>query len=249
MRTLLLDIETAPNVVHVWGLRDQDIATNQLIEVSYVMCWAAKWLDEPGVLFERTHRKMDSSIGMIRKIHRLMEKADHIITHNGNKFDLPTLNKEFLLKGLYPLPPVHYTDTLTAVKSRFRFVSNRLDHLAQELGVGKKVSHEGHTLWVKCMNDDPKAWADMERYNKNDVVILEGVYNKIKPWIKTQASFAARNGDRLVCPKCGGKNYQQRGFMYTKVAKYARFACTDCRSWFRLNVNELERGAMKMVSV
>ena len=41
-KILLLDIEMAPNVAHVWGIWDQNIGINQLQESSYVMCYAAK---------------------------------------------------------------------------------------------------------------------------------------------------------------------------------------------------------------
>lgn len=51
MKILLLDIETSPNVAHVWGLWQQNVGTNQLLEASEVMCWAAKWYGEKDVAF------------------------------------------------------------------------------------------------------------------------------------------------------------------------------------------------------
>jgi len=70
LKILLLDIETSPNTAHVWGLYNQNVSLNQLMESSYVMCWAAKWLDEKEVFFssimEDTHRKM------IKKIYALL---------------------------------------------------------------------------------------------------------------------------------------------------------------------------------
>ena len=52
MRTLLLDVETSPNTAHVWGLWQQTVSLNQLMESSRVMCWAAKWVDEKVILFD-----------------------------------------------------------------------------------------------------------------------------------------------------------------------------------------------------
>jgi len=34
MQILLLDIETAPNTAHVWGLWNQNVSLNQLMESS-----------------------------------------------------------------------------------------------------------------------------------------------------------------------------------------------------------------------
>ncbi len=33
---------------------------------------------------------------MLKSIHSLMDEADAIVHYNGNRFDIPMLNKEFL---------------------------------------------------------------------------------------------------------------------------------------------------------
>ncbi len=52
MKILLLDIESSPNTAHVWGLWQQNVSINQLMESSYVLCYAAKWLGQKDVLFD-----------------------------------------------------------------------------------------------------------------------------------------------------------------------------------------------------
>jgi len=155
MKILLLDIETSPNTAHVWGLWNQNVSLNQLMESSYVMCWAAKWLGKKEILFdsimENTHKNM------IKRIHRLLNECDAVIHYNGSKFDIPTLNKEFILHGMNPPSPYKEIDLLKTSRSRFKFPSNKLDYVAQALGVGKKVHHEGHELWLKCMAKDLSA--------------------------------------------------------------------------------------------
>ena len=42
---------------------------------------------------------------MIKGIHKLLDECDAVIHYNGSKFDIPTLNKEFLLHGLHPPAP------------------------------------------------------------------------------------------------------------------------------------------------
>jgi DNA polymerase elongation subunit (family B) len=248
LRVLLLDIETAPNTAFVWGLYDQDVGLSQIIDTSYILCWAAKWLGQPEIHFERTLHQKRSSKGMLRHIHGLMECADMIVTYNGNKFDIPTLNREFLIHGIPPPAPTKLMDLYQHVKRRFRFSSNKMDHVAQELGIGKKVEHEGFSLWVKCMENDKDAWKTMEQYNRNDVVILEGIYDRILPWLPNQG-HAVRNDGQLVCPNCGGTKYQQRGFQYSQVAKYVRFQCLSCFHWFRTTSNKLPKQPVKFVSL
>jgi DNA polymerase elongation subunit (family B) len=100
MKILLLDIETSPHSAYVWGLFKQTINLAQIQETGRVLCASYKWLGEKHTHFvgEWEH----GAVGMLDVLHRVMEDADVIITYNGNRFDLPTLNKEFLLFGFKP---------------------------------------------------------------------------------------------------------------------------------------------------
>lgn len=231
MKILLLDIEVSPNTAHVWGLWKQNVSINQLMESSYTLCWAAKWHGTKEVMFEsgfRTKRKR-----MISRIHSLLSEADMVVHYNGSSFDTPTLNKEFLLHEINPPAPVQELDLLKVVRRKFRFPSNKLDYVSQRLGLGKKFEHEGHTLWVRCMANDPKAWATMEKYNRHDVVLLERLYDRLLPWMKTHANHNLYSEAPECCPNCGSEKFQQRGLARSKTLSYQRYQCQACGSWFR----------------
>ena len=244
MKILLLDIETSPNTAHVWGLFKQNVSINQIMESSYVMCWAAKWYGDDTVYFDSIMKSKHKS--MIAKIHKLIDEADAVLHYNGSKFDIPTLNKEFLLHDLTPPAPYKQIDLLRVSKNQFRFPSNKLDYVAQQLGLGKKTSHTGHELWIQCMAKDKEAWALMEEYNKNDVILLEKVYDKFKPWIRNHPNHGVYEGG-VCCPKCSGINYQRRGWAYTISYKYPRYQCTDCGGWFKGSLMDMD-GNPKRVS-
>jgi DNA polymerase elongation subunit (family B) len=227
MKILLLDIETSPNTAHVWGLWQQNVSLNQLLESSYTMCYSAKWLGEKQVYFDSVQKSTSQS--MLEGIHGLLEDADAVVHYNGNKFDMPTLNKEFLIHKMTPPPPVKNIDLLRVVKSQFRFPSNKLDYVAQRLGLGQKNHHEGHTLWIKCMAGDKKAWKTMEDYNIQDVILLEKLYKRLLPWIKqpiNQTLMKDRNG--FVCPTCAKSSLISKGFRYTTTGAYQRYQCKAC---------------------
>jgi uncharacterized protein YprB with RNaseH-like and TPR domain len=230
MNILFLDIETSPNTAHVWGLFKQNIGLNQLLDSSYVLCWAAKWLGEDEIYFDSVYNS--SPRKMLRGIYKLLEQADEVVHYNGTKFDIPTLNKEFVLHGIKPPAPYKQVDLLKVARNQFRFPSNRLDYVADALGLGKKIKLQGHELWIQCMNNVPEAWEQMENYNKNDVILLERVYERFKPWIKGHLNFSVFMGDR-TCPNCAGSRVAKRGFHFTASAKYQRFCCKDCGNWFR----------------
>lgn len=245
MKILLLDIETAPNTAYVWGLWQQNVSLSQLVDSGYVLCWAAKWLGEPEIHFDSLFRSKPKK--MLKRIHKMLDDADAVVHYNGKKFDVPTLNKEFLLNGLGPNAPYREIDLLSTARQRFRFASNKLDFVAKALGLAGKTSHRGFDLWVQCMANDEEAWKEMEEYNKNDVVLLEEVYNAFLPWIRNHPNRALYSGSGdYSCPHCGGTSVQRRGTAVTNLVRYQRYHCNDCGHWSRDRV--AEKSNVKLVS-
>lgn len=230
MKLLLIDLETAPNLVHSWGLWQQNIAINQIMASGYVMCFAAKWLGSDEVIFDSIPKS--GTKRMIKRAHKLLSEADAVVHYNGSKFDIPTLNKEFLLQGLSPPATYQQIDLLKTARNRFKFPSNKLDYLAQTLGLGKKFKHAGHELWVKCMAGDAEAWKEMEAYNTQDVLLLERVYHRLLPWIVNHPNHAVYQS-KDVCTNCGSVHLQRRGFAYSVLGKYQRYQCTSCGAWMK----------------
>lgn len=247
MKVLFLDIETAPNLVHVWGLWQQNVGLPQIMASGYVLCWAAKWLDGETVFFDSIYQSKPKT--MLKRIHKLLEEADVVAHYNGQKFDIPTLNKEFILHGMKPPAPYKQVDLLKVSRTQFKFPSNKLDYVAHALGLGKKTKHIGHELWIKCMERDQDAWKIMEEYNKNDVTLLEKVYYKMLPWIKGHPNHGLYSTNGLVCPHCGSEHWHRRGYYHTNATKYARYRCTKCGAWFRGAINEGPKLAEKFLNV
>jgi len=226
----MIDIETAPHLASVWGLWNQNIGLNQLLEAGYTLCYAAQWHGSREIMFDSVHKS--SAKAMVKSAHKLLDEADAVCHWNGEKFDIPTLNKEFLLHGLNPPAPYKQIDLLKTARRKFRLASNKLDYVAQALGLGSKTHHKGHKLWLDVMNGDEAAWKVMERYNKQDVRLLSAVYDRLLPWVVNHPNHASF-GDGEECPKCGGHHYQRRGHAVTTTRRYAKLQCRDCGTWFR----------------
>lgn len=229
-KILVLDIETTPNQAFTWGLWQQNVSLNQLIEVSTVLCWSAKWLGEKKVHFMGTDKYTHKQ--MIKGIYDLINEAEAVITYNGKNFDMPTLMREFLLQGFKPPKPYIDIDLYRTVKNKFKFVSNKLDHVSQELGIGMKVEHMGMPLWVECMAGSKKAWRTMKKYNCQDVKLTEQVYYKLQGWVVSQFNFnTIKDSEQPVCPNCGSHKLQKRGFIRTSARQYQRYQCQGCGKW------------------
>lgn len=234
MRTLLIDIETAPHTALVWGPKNTYIQPKNIIEDGYTMCFAAKHLGERGIIFKSAHH--DGTEDMITTAWQLLHDADAVVHYNGTKFDIPILNGDFVDHGLTPPSDYAEIDLLKTARRKFRRYSNKLDEIARWLGCGGKVQHKGMDLWIECMAGDESAWRVMKRYNRQDVVLLEKVYHKLLPWLVNHPNVGLYS-DRPACPKCGGNRLSKRGTSRTKTQIYVRYQCQDCGTWSRDRTN------------
>jgi predicted RNA-binding Zn-ribbon protein involved in translation (DUF1610 family) len=231
----MVDVETSPNLVHVWGLFNQDVAISKIVAPTEVICFAAKWYKERGVEFHSVHH--DGRKAMIKAAHRLFDEADVVLGYNSQGFDTLHLNREFLTAGLKPPSPYKQIDLYLAVKRRFNFPSNKLAYVSKALGLKGKVETGGFDLWLQCMAGNDDAWAKMKRYNIRDVTLLEELYDVLQPWIPSHPSYAAMTGEH-ICPACGSTDLIKRGYTYTQVSAYVRYVCKRCGKYSRATHRE-----------
>ena len=229
-KILFLDIETAPNIAYVWGLFDQNISHEHLETSSYILCWSAKWNYESEITYASIQK--DKPKEMLCKIHRLLDEADIIVHYNGTKFDIPTLNKEFIKHKFAPPAPYKQVDLLRVCRQVFRFESNKMDAVLKSLNLGEKVKHRGFSLWTGCMKGDKKCWQEMERYNRHDVKALAWLYKEILPWI-TQHPNVAIYYNHPACTNCGSIKVVKRGKQAALTIWYQRYQCQACGHWFK----------------
>lgn len=230
MKILTFDIETSPIVGYTWGTWNTNVV--KIKEPPRVMCFAAKWLDDSKVLFRSEFE--DGADDMVAYAWSLLSQADAVIHFNGARFDVPHLNREFLMRGMIPPTSYKQIDLLRTARKQFKFPSNKLDYLTQVLGIDGKFKHSGFSLWERCLDGDPKAWAEMKKYNKQDVRATEALYYTLLPWIQGHPNRRLYDGGE-GCPTCGGENLQRRGYAYTNLSKFQRFQCLSCGSYFRGN--------------
>lgn len=241
-RILIYDIETAPNLAYVWGKYQQDVV--DFHTEWYIMSIAWKWFGEDKTYalalndFDSHEAGSTNDKQLVEKLHDLFNEADVIVAHNGNSFDIKKSNARFLMHNL-DVPSFYKSiDTKLVAKKYFNFNSNKLNDLCSQFGLGEKVDTGGFELWLGCLANDKKAWAKMKKYNKHDVVLLEKLYLKFRPWIDNHPAVNVIESNPEGCPKCGSTNMQSRGLRYTKTMSYRRYYCNDCRGWCSLRTAE-----------
>lgn len=246
-KILVFDCETAPSSAFVWRMWKENVGLKQLQHHGYMMSYAAKWLDEDAIIYEETRTEDDSHL--VRSLAQLLDSADMVIAHNGERFDIPTVRNRCVVHGIRPWSPIKVIDTLRVAKKEFRFESNSLAFLANYLGVEEKDSHKnfpGFELWAECIAGNPEAWEEMQKYNIQDVLTLEAVYRKLLPWMRQHPNVAVfEEREDVLCPKCGSDHVQFRGYAYTNVGKYRKFQCQSCGGWGRTRFTEYPKDKRK----
>lgn len=243
-KVLLLDIETAPIIAHVWGLWDNNVSLDQIVSDWHILSWSAKWLgDAPNKIMYADQSKakdIKDDKAILQKIWNLLDEADVIIGQNSKKFDQKKLNARFIIHGMQPPSSYKHIDTLEIAKKHFAFTSNKLAYMSEKLNKKyKKLKHKkfpGHEMWVECLKGNKEAWRCMEKYNKYDVLALEETYQALMPWDNT-INFNLYNDDTDIKCNCGGTEFRNKGYAYTNTAKYARYKCVKCGTETRGRTN------------
>jgi uncharacterized protein YprB with RNaseH-like and TPR domain len=221
-RILFFDLETA-------GVNALKSDLGFILMAGYK--WAHQHYAKCITISKRDLRKFDD-VKVCLKLSKLFEKADIIVAHYGSVFDRRMFQGRLLINNLPPVPAVKIRDTCMIARSVANFSSNRLGHLCKILKLPNRKMDKGEGWpgwWFKAMQGDMKAVRDMQKYCIDDVLALEGLYNRIKPFDNAHPRMF--HSKRESCASCGSKAIQYRGFNFTKTSKYKRYQCTACSKW------------------
>ena len=241
-KILLFDIETTPMEVFVWGLfGNKYIQHGNVIKDWNVLSWSAKWLFDSEIISDVQTAKEAINRDdkrVLKGIWDLLNQADIVIAHNGDRFDIKKLNTRFYLNGYEPTSPYRSIDTLKSIKKSFAFSSNRLDYLGKLITNKGKIS-TNFKLWTDCLEGNNEALSNMLAYNEEDVRLLEEVYLEIRPWVKPHPNLGV-HCDGSVCPSCSSGDIINNGKYYTtNTNKYQSYRCNNCGALSRSIDSEL----------
>lgn len=240
---LLYDIETAPGLAWVWNQWNTNAIAME--QDWYMLSFAYKWLNTDRIGFVSIFQDPDfvpdttDDRFVATRLAALFDAADVTVAHNGDKFDRRKANQRFLTWGIDPPSPYQTIDTKKVVTSEFSHFSNALTELGRVHGLGEKTHHTGFELWRECMKGTESFWKTMEKYNRQDVRLLERVYVKLLPWMSLPGKantvnygFWAEDG-KMVCPNCGHDHMIRKGVHRTLVSEFPTYRCDRCHTYAR----------------
>lgn len=242
---LVLDIETAPLEAYTWGIWDVNVSLDQIKTEWSVLSYAAKWVGRPEVIYADTSGhgagKVRNDKPLMKGLWDLLNQADIVVAQNGQRFDVKKINARLIMQGFGPYSPIRIVDTMLVAKKHFGFTSNKLEWMSKYLTDSPKSKHKkfpGFELWLECLKDNPTAWAEMRKYNIQDVRATEKLYIKQRPWIAGHPNMGAYNpSHEEKCTNCGSTNVTKYGYSLLQQGKYQRYTCGDCGAWSRGKVN------------
>ena len=244
-KVLLIDIETLPNSAWTWGVWQQNIHAEQLIRSGCLLSFSCKYLFEPEVFLEilTPQEAIDhDDKRLVSLLWKWLEGVDVVIAHNGKAFDTQYANARFIVHNLPPPAPYKIIDTLN-IRKVTRFPMNSLKFLCKDLGLREKIENDGFELWVRCEHGEKDALDEMGKYNIGDVLALEDLYVRLRPWLPNHPNLSLYvEGKDAMCGRClSKKEMEYIGDYATNVNLFKSYRCLECGSIVRVRLSSTPR--------
>lgn len=240
MKRLLLDIETCPNVGFFWTAGYKiDISYEQILQERRIITAAFKWQGKNKVYALDWNNKQRDDEKIIKELLPVMNEADEIVAHYGNGFDLPWVRTRALFHGVVS-PIWKSVDTKAWSSKYFLLNSNKLDYLAQYLGVGTKIRTD-YDLWkiatMGSIKDGQKVLEKMVAYNKHDVELLEPVYDKLSLYCPLYTHAGVLEGrPRWTCVRCASEHVKRKHVLSSAAGIISyQMQCCDCKKYYNIS--------------
>lgn len=232
---LYLDIETSPNIILDWDLRNQgprDIS--MLLQPGSILCFGYK-AGEDKTKFAGVNTMEHEEMTWLA--HQLLTETDVVVGYNSDGFDLPWLNAAFMNYKMPPPAPYRSLD-LYKVAKKFRLPSRKLGYVSKVMGFEGKAQHSGMQMWRDILfgTDEvsKRAWREMKKYNIQDVDLLPPMVEDLRPWLPTWFNYGLyRATPEDVCKWCGSPELTKRGLVTLSAGRYQQFNCRECGGWMR----------------
>lgn len=252
-KIILFDLETLPNLseaLKVWTQLSQYPGKTMKATITSIICAGWKQLGEKKTHcinawdFKEWKRDVNNDKRVCEEIYEVLKDADAVITHNGARFDWKYLQTRLLINGLPVLDKIPHVDTCLVARKNLLSFNNKLGYLGEWLVSDNKLENGGWDLWIKTWHRDEKAMRLMVKYCKQDVKLLEKVFEKLRPFIKNLPnrnqfkSVEKYIKGESVCPTCGSPDLQSYGWRRTKTMAYRRLRCNHCGSYSRTDTKE-----------
>lgn len=187
-KVLYVDIETALMGALIFSpyIHSKRIRIEQVIQRSYVICWAAAWVNDDeflpvlsGRVREQEAREYTDRRNLER-VWELMDSADYVVGHNSDGFDIKKLHYRFEVNGMGLPYKFKQIDTLKQARKYYGADSNKLDEWIKLFGGIPKHDMSEEDWQEIYLNPTAERLEKMEDYCRNDVRQGVMVYRRFR---------------------------------------------------------------------
>lgn len=241
IKRMIWDIETSPNIGLFWrpGYK-VSLSHDNIIQERAIICICWKWEGDKSVHHLQWDEGCDRDL--CSEFLEIAKTADELIAHNGDKYDVKFFNSRCAFHGLDPAPIWKTVDTLVIARRRFGFNSNRLDYLGKFL-LGEGKLETGFGLWKDILlKNCPVAMKKMVKYCKQDVVLLEKVWQKIGAYHAPKSHAGVAQGlGKWTCAHCGCEDVRVSKTRYTTMGTAQKqMRCGECHKYYTISMTAHE---------
>lgn len=228
-RILFMDLETGPSLNADFGV---------------VLCMGYKWADDKKVklitLLDHPGKHYTDDKPLMKEIAKVWNQADVVVTWYGLGHDEPFLITRTLKHRLPPLKEVYHLDLWKTARKRFKLRNNRLVTVSEFFGTSEHKNAIQEDAWLRVLAGDKKAMRYIADHCRRDVEVLEEVYYRMRPYIKSHPRVA--HGDMGSCRFCGSERLHKRGITITAAkGKAQRVQCQECGGWDNRTMGEVKK--------
>tara|TARA_R110000772_G_C13202220_1_gene430164 strand:+ start:25 stop:942 length:918 start_codon:yes stop_codon:yes gene_type:complete len=230
IKRLFYDIETSQYEVRSFRIGYKlNLGYHNVTKLAKIICISWKWEGEDKIYNLKWDSKMCDKT-MLESFINVLNKADEIVAHNGDRFDIKWIRTRALFHKIPMKSKYRSLDTLKKAKSNFNFPNNRLDTIAQFLGVGAKVEHDGMKMWDAVQDGDKEYLNEMVKYCDGDIVVLEDVYFAMQSYVINNTHVGTHNDKmKCSCPNCASEDISLVKNSFTALGTIKRdIKCNSC---------------------
>lgn len=208
-KILVYDIETTLNRTYTfWSGKKGYINGNDLIDEPQMISIAWKWLGEKDITSMPWDNTKKCDKELTRAFLEEYNKADAVITINGNSFDNKWINTRAAKHKLFVNTYVKSIDMYRMSKKYLRLPSHSMKYIANFFGLSLKKEHAGLQMWKDIQwgtqRESAIALENMLEYNIGDIQATEDIYYRLLEFTTPQIHIGVlENEEELSDPRSG----------------------------------------------
>lgn len=226
----------------------------------HILCAVAKWHGEKklhswrvdeAANYRTTPMSFSNDKHIVQALVKMVDEADVVVAYYGgyNRFDIPYLNTRAIANKVKPCATCQVIDPWYIAKTRLKMARNSMDAVAQLVGAQQK-GHIPWPEWHRAKFGDSKALSKLLGYCKQDVRVLEDVYDALVPLMPSHPLlYRGKRDGQLVCPKCGHGRSRSLGIRKTATADIQRRQCGSCGFAFNGTKIKIKARSLPVYSV